>query len=128
MPLMRSVLGAAPIKRAIISSIETRVKGPDAHERQTGRSYVWARASDPRGNGAEAWLETLEGYAFTAVAGVRAVERIFAKRLSGALTPALAFGADFVLEDGGHAAPRPTRRGARARGARRCHAVNGRSR
>ena len=98
MPVMRSVLGAAPIKRAILKSIETRVKGPDAQARQAGRSYVWARAADGRGNGAEAWLDTLEGYAFTAVAGVRAVERIFAKRPTGALTPALAFGADFVLE------------------------------
>ena len=61
MPVMRSVLGAAPIKRAILKSIETRVKGPDA-ARAADRSVVRvARASDPRGNGAEAWLERLRG-------------------------------------------------------------------
>ena len=40
-------------------------------------------------------------YAFTAESAVLAVEKLAAKRPVGALTPALAFGADFVLEVGG---------------------------
>lgn len=39
-----------------------------------------------------------EGYQFTAVSSVLAVERILATQLAGALTPAQAFGADFLLE------------------------------
>jgi short subunit dehydrogenase-like uncharacterized protein len=66
--------------------------------RQTDRSYVWARAADDSGREAQAWLETPESYQFTAVAGVRSVEKILEDRPVGALTPALAFGADFVLE------------------------------
>ena len=62
------------------------------------RAHVWARAADERGNEAQAWLETSEVYQFTAVAGVRCVEKVLEDRLRGALTPALAFGADFVLE------------------------------
>jgi short subunit dehydrogenase-like uncharacterized protein len=96
-PLTRGVLGAAPIKERVMDAIGARVQGPDAGERERGRSYVWARASDAHGRSAEAWLETLEGYHFTAVAGVRAVEAIAEKKPVGALTPAGAFGADFVL-------------------------------
>jgi hypothetical protein len=54
--------------------------------------------SDASGRSAEAWLETVDGYSFTALAGVRSVEKIFAQGPAGALTPAVAFGADFALE------------------------------
>lgn len=71
--------------------------GPDEHAQQTGRAYLWARAEDASGQSVEAWLETGEAYRFTALAGVRAVERLLADNPRGALTPAGAFGADFVL-------------------------------
>lgn len=76
------------------------MKGPDTNARRTRRSYLWARARDGSGDGVEAWLETAEAYHLTAVAAVSAVEKILAGKLSatGALTPAQAFGADFVLE------------------------------
>ena len=72
--------------------------GPDEQSQQTGQAYLWARVEDPDGRSVEAWLETGEVYRFTALAGVRAVERMLAENLLGALTPAGAFGADFVLE------------------------------
>jgi short subunit dehydrogenase-like uncharacterized protein len=37
-----------------------------------------------------------EGYTFTALSAVRAVEEVRARRPHGALTPALAFGKEFV--------------------------------
>jgi short subunit dehydrogenase-like uncharacterized protein len=77
--------------------VERTVKGPTPTQRSTGRSHVWARAASDDGRSAEAWLETLEGYAFTAKGGVRSVERILEERPKGALTPSLAFGPDFVL-------------------------------
>jgi short subunit dehydrogenase-like uncharacterized protein len=43
-------------------------------------------------------LETVEAYRFTAEAGVRSLERVLAENPTGTLTPAMAFGADFVLE------------------------------
>lgn len=73
------------------------VKGPDENARQTGRSQIWVCARNDAGVEREAWLETLEAYRFTAVAGVLGVEEILANPVSGALTPSLAFGADFVL-------------------------------
>jgi short subunit dehydrogenase-like uncharacterized protein len=55
-------------------------------------------ASDAEGNQAQAWLETMEAYQLTAVAGLRCVIKMLAERPVGALTPAQAFGADFILE------------------------------
>jgi short subunit dehydrogenase-like uncharacterized protein len=59
-------------------------------------SYAWAKATDRNGHGAAAWLEAGEGYAFTAVAAVRAVETTLDKRPVGVLTPAQAFGLEFI--------------------------------
>ncbi len=97
-PLLRGVLGRPRIKQAIQRSLESRAAGPDEQTRRSGRSQVWARASDGESRSAEGWLETVEGYAFTAVSGVRCVEKTLAERPAGALTPAQAFGKDFVLE------------------------------
>lgn len=97
-PLVRGVLGWQPIKRAVQKAIGARIKGPDEQARNTGRCHIWARAKSPEDQSVEAWLDLGDGYAFTASAGVRIVERVLAERLAGALTPAQAFGADFVLE------------------------------
>jgi short subunit dehydrogenase-like uncharacterized protein len=40
----------------------------------------------------------VDSYLFTAEAGVRSMERLLAEKQVGMLTPALAFGADFVME------------------------------
>ena len=80
------------------------VRGPSAQVRQTSRSFVWACAANAEGQSAEARLEAPEAYQLTAYAAVRAVERLLAGNVVGALTPAQAFGADFVLE-----LPRTTR-------------------
>ena len=49
------------------------------------------------GQQVEAWLALGEGYQFTAASSVQAVEHVLRDHPSGALTPAQAFGADFVL-------------------------------
>lgn len=78
--------------------IDKLVDGPSEKTRQTARAYLWAKAVNDIGDSYEAWLETIEPYQFTAVASVQAVEKVLAKRPLGALTPSLAFGADFILE------------------------------
>lgn len=78
--------------------IENNIHGPNEFTRNTARSYVWARVNNNNGQEAQAWLETMEGYKFTAVAGVRSVEKVFELSPQGALTPSLAFGKDFILE------------------------------
>jgi short subunit dehydrogenase-like uncharacterized protein len=87
-----------PLRRLAQKGVDWTVRGPSAEVRQTARTYVWACARDAAGNEKEAWLETMEAYRLTAVAGIRAVEHTLAQAPAGALTPSMAFGADFVLQ------------------------------
>ena len=96
LPLLRPLLRSQGVLRAAERLIEKRIQGPSEQARQRGRAYLWAKASDARGNQVEAWLETMDGYDFTAVAGVRAIEQLLAGKTVGATTPASALGADFV--------------------------------
>ena len=97
-PLAQVLLMASPI-RALAKGIGgLTARGPGKSAQANGKSYVWARAADVRGASAEAWLETVEAYRFTARSAVRAVERALAEGPVGALTPSQAFGPDFVLE------------------------------
>lgn len=97
-PLVRFTFRSSFIRKAASAFVGMVVNGPSQKMRETARTYVWAKASDDAGNFAEAWLESLEAYQFTAVAGVLAVEQVAALRPVGALPPALVFGADFVLD------------------------------
>lgn len=95
---LRRVLGNARIRRAVVGLAGDFARPPDAGERRTLRSHFHAVARDEAGGRAEAWLEAPEPYALTAMTAVRIVERLIAEKKAGALTPAMAFGADFVLE------------------------------
>lgn len=86
------------LRRAAESAIDRTFKGPDEAARRSARSYLWARATNDAGQSVEGWLETVETYRFTALAAVRLAEKVLAERPVGAITPAGAFGADFVLE------------------------------
>ncbi len=97
-PVLRRVLGSSLVQSRGRRAIEARGPGPTAEERARSKSLVWARAASRTGASAEAWLEAPEGYDFTALSAVRVVERLLAGGHVGALTPAGAFGADFVLE------------------------------
>ncbi len=91
------VAGLAPIKKLMKWWVGRTVTGPDAETRRTGRVYLWGRAQRPNGTGTTGTFDTPEGYAFTAVSAVEATTRVLAGDVpSGALTPSLAFGADFV--------------------------------
>lgn len=85
-------------KKIVQQRIEKNVKGPDESARQKGRSYVWARVKNDKGSEAQAWLETIESYQFTAISGIKCIEKQFKLKLDGTLTPAIAFGKDFILE------------------------------
>ncbi len=97
--LNRALLSIKPLRRLAQAIVARKVTGPNEEMRQTGRSYLYARAVNEQGTAVEAWLETIEGYRLTAVAGVRAVEKILnGQAILGTPTPAQAFGADFILD------------------------------
>lgn len=92
------LLSAGPVKKLLQRLVDRYVSGPDAELRASGRSYIWARAGRRTGETVEAWLETAEGYQLTVWGSVLCVEKTLAAHPRGALTPALAFGTDLVLE------------------------------
>jgi short subunit dehydrogenase-like uncharacterized protein len=97
-PILQMLTASTAVRSLAENAVEKIVRGPDDHAHQTDRAYLWAQAADAQGNTKQAWLETVEPYRFTALSGVTCAEKLLAKRPIGALTPAQAFGADFVLE------------------------------
>ncbi len=97
-PLLVAALRSESIRSAAKGWVERRFPGPTEEQRSRGRCHLWARAVDREGQEAQGWLTTPDGYAFTALSGVRAAVQTLAKRPTGALSPAMAFGPDFALE------------------------------
>jgi short subunit dehydrogenase-like uncharacterized protein len=96
--IMQKLFASKMIQRMAQKMIGMAVKGPGKNAREKDRSYVWARAVDDKGNEKQAWLDIPETYLFTAIASVLTIEKILELRPKGSLTPAMAFGADFVLQ------------------------------
>jgi short subunit dehydrogenase-like uncharacterized protein len=90
--------GWGPVKRLARRWVERKVAGgPGAEARETSRVYLWGEVKNEKGRTVTATLETPEGYALTAVAAVRCMEKALAGEVApGAWTPSRAFGADFV--------------------------------
>jgi short subunit dehydrogenase-like uncharacterized protein len=87
------------IIRAVLQKIiELTIEGPNEEKRSNGKSLVYVKATDSEGNYKEAWLETLEGYLFTVKSSLLSVENVLSSRPTGALTPSLAFGKDFIMQ------------------------------
>jgi short subunit dehydrogenase-like uncharacterized protein len=73
-------------------------EGPTDEERACQRRVIVAEAEDANGRRHAARLETPESYDFTVTVALAIVERVFAGEVKpGFQTPALAYGADFVL-------------------------------
>lgn len=96
--LLRFLLQFALIRNLLISYVKKRVTGPNESVRMRVRAQIWAEVTNAVGVKKRAWLECVEGYQFTAYAGVRIVEKILSEKKPGSYTPSQAFGTDFVLE------------------------------
>ncbi len=95
---MMGALRIGPIRRLALNYIDQNIKGPDQTVRDTVKSYIWAKATNPAGDAVEAWLETAEAYKLTALGSLCCVERVLDSQLVGVHTPAGAFGADLVMD------------------------------
>lgn len=96
---LRTVFALRPVRQLAKAAIGRFVRGPSRDERDQAQTEVWARVTDADGACLQATLTVAEGYAFTALSAVAAVERVLDGEVPpGAHAPASAFGADFVLE------------------------------
>jgi saccharopine dehydrogenase (NAD+, L-lysine-forming) len=91
-----SLLGWLPFQRAVKGLVARSLSGPNEQRRRAGRTEIWGEVLSMTGDGVRARLTTPEGYTFTASSALAAAERVRAGVGHGALTPAQAFGADFV--------------------------------
>jgi short subunit dehydrogenase-like uncharacterized protein len=93
------LLGLAPFQRFLKARINARTPGPSAERRAGALSRLWGEVRDSKGNVASARLVAPDGYSLTAMTAVGAAKRLLAGGVpAGAQTPAMAFGADFILE------------------------------
>ena len=93
------LLATRMVRRGVAAVVRRRVSGPSAQARAAGATVVWGEVEDPAGRRAAARLHGPDGYTFTAETAVRALERVLAGGTpTGFLTPAKAFGPDFVLD------------------------------
>jgi short subunit dehydrogenase-like uncharacterized protein len=97
-PIGQTLFKSGALRRVTGAILDRTLHGPSQVMREFGASYLWACATDAIGYQAEAWLEVPDGYQFTVLASIAVIERTLQLQPVGALTPALAFGADFVLE------------------------------
>jgi short subunit dehydrogenase-like uncharacterized protein len=99
MRVLEPVLRARAVKDFLLARLKARPAGPNAASLERTKSQVWGEAKDASGASVRARLTAATGYKLTAVASVRAAERVLAGGIpSGFLTPSKAFGADFILE------------------------------
>ena len=91
------ILALGPIKR-FLQKRASRIAGPDAHARDTGRMEIWGRVSNAKGDEISMAITTPEGYALTVLTALEAVRRVLNEPLrGGSFTPARRFGAGFVF-------------------------------
>ncbi len=96
--LARWLAGLAPAQWFLKRQIARRVAGPTPEERAADEMLLWGEVTDDAGGRAELRLRTPEGYTFTAEASLAIVARVLKGDFRpGAMTPSLAYGADFVL-------------------------------
>lgn len=95
-PLLGLGLAQALLQRRV----ERTVSGPGEEEYQHSRCSFWGCVTDARGRRAEATLETPGGYLLTVLTALAAVDKVLAGDVHegavGFLTPARAFGKDFI--------------------------------
>lgn len=73
-------------------------KGPDPALQSKNHTQIYARAVSSNGQTAQAWLETLEAYQFTAISAVACLEAVIKGRSTGVYTPAQMLGEDWILQ------------------------------
>ena len=99
---MGGILSFGPVRRWLVGRARARRPGPSEASRARGESRVWGEVRDAAGRTAVSRLAAPEAYTLTARTAVAAAQRVLAGGVApGFLTPSMAFGPDFILEQPG---------------------------
>jgi len=95
---MKHVLPAlrlAPLRKLALKLADKR-GGPSEAVRESAKVEVWGRVRNARGEERTRTMTVAEGYKFTVLSSLAAVEGVLANPRGGAFTPSQFFGKDFV--------------------------------
>lgn len=99
---MGALLGSKPLQRFLKWQVARRPAGPTDEQRARGKSIFTGWVTDDDGNSATTRLTTPEGYTLTALTALAIALRAQAGDAPvGYQTPAMAYGADFILQFAG---------------------------
>lgn len=104
-PLFNPIVRIGFVKKKIQEYVDKNITGPTAEQREKGKSLVYGKVTNAKGETAEARLKTAEGYKLTAEMSVLISQKILANKTlrPGYHTPAELFGAALILEMPGSA-------------------------
>ncbi len=98
------VMGSGWVQTLLKKQIDSGPAGPNAEQRQRGASHLWGQVRNAAGQTATARLDTVEGYALTALTAWDIAKRTAKSAAQpGYRTPSLVFGADYILNFAGTA-------------------------
>jgi short subunit dehydrogenase-like uncharacterized protein len=87
------------MKDFLQKKIDQKPDGPPDEKRLKGKTLLWGKVWNSKGETATSQIEVPNGYTITAIASVAIAERILNKKYSaGYQTPATAYGPDLILE------------------------------
>jgi short subunit dehydrogenase-like uncharacterized protein len=87
------------VKKIMLKQIDKNPGGPSEEKLLTGKSYLWGKVWNEKGEQVEARLETVSGYLLTAKTSVLIAEKILSGNVKpGYQTPVMAYGEDLILE------------------------------
>jgi short subunit dehydrogenase-like uncharacterized protein len=96
--LFRPLLASPAVQSFLTRRVRAGAPGPTAEQRARGRTVLWGEVTDKAGGRAVSRLYGPEGYTFTTVTALAAVEKVLSGTAPpGFQTPAKAYGPDFVL-------------------------------
>jgi short subunit dehydrogenase-like uncharacterized protein len=87
------------VKNYLRKKIDAKPSGPDEDKLHNGKSYLWGKVWDQKGNVAEARLKTVSGYLLTAKTAVLISQKLLSGEIRpGYSTPAQYFGEGLIFE------------------------------
>lgn len=88
------------VKRQIQNYVDKNIVGPSATQNEKGKSLVYGKVTNAKGEIVEARLQTAEGYLLTAEMALIITQKVLADKTLpvGYNTPAAMFGHDLILE------------------------------
>ncbi len=91
------LLSTKPVQNYLFKQIP--VGGPSIEKRERGKTHIWGKASDTKGNEVETRIVGPEGYKFTMLSALEIAKRVLDGDFkAGYQTPAKAYSAELVLD------------------------------